>query len=84
VQRTLYTFVYDYPLKDKAVFDHYLPRTLDPLQLLQTAAEDYEKIYERANNDNPYGIWGHDIGDLYFEGVTIHEDIKRVRFIMGS
>lgn len=41
-------------------------------------------MLNRASSNGPYGIWGHDISDLYFEGVNINKKKKIVDFSMGS
>ena len=39
-------------------------------------------MLNRAVSAGPYGIWGHDFGDLYFEGIEI--DGGEISFGMGS
>lgn len=41
-------------------------------------------MLNRSSSDGPYGIWGHDISDLYFECVEIDEATKTVSFGIGS
>jgi len=41
-------------------------------------------MLNRNSTDGPYGIWGHDIGDLYFEGIEINIKQKKVKFWIGS
>jgi hypothetical protein len=41
-------------------------------------------MLNRASSNGPFGIWGHDIGDLYFEGIYIDLDKKVITFGMGS
>lgn len=41
-------------------------------------------MLNRARSPGPYGIWGHDFSDLYFEGVTIDTTKMIVDFNMGS
>ena len=101
VQPGEYTFLYRYPLSTVAKFKHKLGSALDPVMILRTAADDYQRIYReedegmknlspsgiplnRGFSDGPWGIWGHDIGDLYFEGVIIDEKNGTVDFEMGS
>jgi hypothetical protein len=46
-------------------------RNMSAGYMLWTIAKEYERIYaEHAK----YGVWGHDIGDLHFEGFRIEED----------
>lgn len=41
-------------------------------------------MLNRAPSPGPYGIWGHDFSDLYFEGVDINLKNFQVTFSMGS
>lgn len=41
-------------------------------------------MLNRASSHGPYGIWGHHIGDLYFERVTINVLQKTITFGIGS
>ncbi len=41
-------------------------------------------MLNRAATNGPYGIWGHHLDDLYFEGVDFDPVKKVVRFDMGS
>lgn len=41
-------------------------------------------MLNRQFSEGPYGIWGHDFSDLFFEGVNIEEDTKAISFGMGS
>lgn len=41
-------------------------------------------MLNRAPSPGPYGIWGHDFSDLYFEGIEINVASKKVNFNMGS
>lgn len=41
-------------------------------------------MLNRAKSEGPYGIWGHDITDLYFEGVEADFEGKRIEFVIGS
>lgn len=38
----------------------------------------------RKTTAGPFGIWGHDFSDLYFEGIGINISTKAVVFNMGS
>ncbi len=40
--------------------------------------------FNRAQSDGPYGIWGHVMSDLYFEGVDIDMVARRITFSIGS
>jgi len=41
-------------------------------------------MLNRAHSPGPYGIWGHDFSDLYFEGIEINEKAHQITFGMGS
>jgi len=41
-------------------------------------------MLNRARSAGPYGIWGHDFSDLYFEGVRFDLKHFNVKFSMGS
>lgn len=90
-----FKFKYTYPLTNEAIFEHELEPTMSALDILVQARKDYEAIYaaeedpghilgmlNRQKSKGPYGIWGHDFSDLYFEGITING--KTIKFSMGS
>ena len=41
-------------------------------------------LFNRDRSDGKYGIWGHCIEDLFFEGIKINEKKKSVAFYIGS
>lgn len=41
-------------------------------------------VFPSGEKSNPYGIWGHAIGDLAFEGLTVDLDKMIIRFDIGS
>lgn len=41
-------------------------------------------MYNRNTSDGPYGIWGHYMGDLFFEGIYINVDKRLITFCIGS
>lgn len=41
-------------------------------------------MLNRAHSDGPIGIWGHDISDLYFEGINIRRKKMEIDFDIGS
>jgi len=96
-----YTFVYTYPLRQKACFQHPLVGAASAIDILLIAQKDYEYIYaaeekavgdpghipgmlNRQASEGPYGIWGHDFSDLYFESIEIDSVNKVIKFGMGS
>lgn len=42
-----------------------------------------ENLINRNQTDGKYGIWGHDIGDLVFEGIVIYDNAV-IEFYIGS
>lgn len=41
-------------------------------------------MLNRQVSKGPYGIWGHDMSDLYFEGVKVNTKKMTVTFSIGS
>jgi len=41
-------------------------------------------LLNRARSTGSYGIWGHDLSDLYFESVEINPKTKHIEFGIGS
>lgn len=41
-------------------------------------------MLNRNSSSGPFGIWGHYMGDLFFEGIYIDTDKKVICFGMGS
>jgi hypothetical protein len=41
-------------------------------------------MLNRTPSAGPYGIWGHDFNDLYFEGVEVDTEKRTISFGMGS
>ena len=78
-----WTFKYTYPLDSEPEFKHHLTGDTKIHDILVLAAADYKQIYDEPDQDK-YGIWGHTIGDLYFEGVDIDHETKTIEFHMGS
>ena len=95
-----YVFKYTYPLRREATFKHSLqsPTGAEILLLARADYEAiYKKEEEddcdpghvpgmlnRAQSNGPYGIWGHDITDLYFETIHIDTVNKTISFVIGS
>lgn len=71
------------PMTVTRVSDHGGTRTDKEMRLgyfLWMVAKEYERIYAEHEK---YGVWGHAIGDLGFEGVVVHED-GMVDLLIGS
>lgn len=41
-------------------------------------------LLNRALSSGPYGIWGHDIGELHIEKITYHQKNKLITLSIGS
>jgi len=58
-----------------------------PGSFLWTVAQHYKKIYAEAEasekGQKKYGIWGHQLEDLYFEGISFDKK-GNARLLMGS
>lgn len=48
-----------------------------------TPIDERTGLINRNRTDGKYGIWGHDLSDLYFEGLSIHED-GQIEIHIGS
>jgi hypothetical protein len=44
----------------------------------------YKHIYEEAEKENPYGVWGHGIRDLWLETIQIDHEKLTIGLGMGS
>ena len=65
-------FEIDYPLSTKVEVK--IPKAKTIADILVPIADVYKNtIYADADKDNKYGVWGHGISDLYFEGIVIKE-----------
>lgn len=73
-------FEIDYPLETKVEVK--IPKAKNIADILVPIAYVYKNvIYADAEKENKYGVWGHGIGDLYFEGIVINENGKSELFI---
>ena len=78
---------YDYPLSVSVRRSHRRKGGWTRIALARTIRKDYERIYweeDRRPGKGPYGIWGHDIGDLVIEGATYYKRTGIVRLSIGS
>ncbi len=44
----------------------------------------YKNLYNRKKSEGPYGIWGHQLGDLYLESIRYDPKTKIVNLDIGS
>ena len=68
---------FDYPLNNTYRFQIPSPVTVESLAAF--VQDTYHDIY---SEEDKFGIWGHDIGDLVLEGVEIHPG--RIELYIGS
>jgi hypothetical protein len=87
------TIVYDYPLSREVKIAHKQKGGWTRADIARVIREDYERIYrdedsavEPAQHESagPYGIWGHEIGDLVIEAVKYDRESRTVRLGIGS
>ena len=79
-----YRFTYSYPFFITFTADHTLgpESTLD--DVMACATKNYKRIYNEDLEGEGNVIWGYDIDDLFFEGVSIDAELKTVTFEIGS
>lgn len=76
------TIQFDYPLSNEVDFTFKSKNGFTRKKFYECIVKGYKRIYaaeddpghipgmyNRASSEGPYGIWGHDIGDLVVEGV---------------
>lgn len=61
--------VIDYPIKNCVEFEVEYETLHDLVDEIRRA---YHYVYKDVNKNNPFGVWGHDIGDLWIEGIEIY------------
>jgi len=44
----------------------------------------YESLYNRRESNDPYGIWGHYLDDLYLELIRYNPKTRIVNLAIGS
>lgn len=72
----------DYPLETPVLFTIEVGE--EPWSLWDICcafADQYAKIYEKPQR---YGVWGHDITDLWIEGLTYYPEQRLIYALMGS
>jgi hypothetical protein len=65
------TFEIDYPLELEKVKVK-IPKAKSLADVLVPIANAYKNVVYK--DQIKYGIWGHDLEDLFFEGITINDD----------
>jgi len=77
-----YELLIDYPLANPARFNIKTGKNgLNLVALLGKIGKCYEEVY---NEEDRYGIWGHDIGDLSIQGIDVNHVKKTIKLSMGS
>ena len=77
-----YTLLIDYPLDNGFSFPVKVGKQgMGITEILGTIGDAYEKVYAMPNH---FGIWGHGIGDLVLETVTVDHDKKLITLSVGS
>jgi len=69
------TIKFRYPLKGTFEFIFHSEKGFDLDLLIRKIIIGYKKIYRNETSINHYGVFGHDISDLYLEGIN-YEDGK--------
>jgi hypothetical protein len=54
------------------------------LRLVKEIGKSYQKIYKDADTTNPYNVWGHDVGDLVIERISVDYVSKKIKLAVGS
>lgn len=65
-------FKIDYPLDPKKPLEVIIPKAKSIADILVPIARAYKTIIYKY--PETYGVWGHCIEDLYFEGIVIKDD----------
>ena len=73
------TFEIDYPIREKHRIK--IKKVFSLADVLVPLAKEYKHVIYK--DTEKYGVWGHDLGDLFFEGITINDD-GTTELIMGS
>lgn len=87
-----YELTIDYPLSNPATYKIKTGKKgMGLIKLLKAIGKAYERTYAREDRTlkseeegGVYGIWGHDIGDLALEGISINHKTRKIRLDIGS
>lgn len=72
----------DYPLE--VPYELVIPKAICVADIVCAVADAYKNvIYSSDEETNPFGIWGHNIEDLWFERIDILDD-NTVELFIGS
>lgn len=77
-----YTLAIDYPTNKEYIFQIKTGvKGLTEKALIDKIRKTYEKVY---NAPQTYGVWGHDISDLWIESIAVDHKKKTIDLGMGS
>lgn len=71
----------DYPLSVTSSINIEVTENTNVSTIISKIADEYRRIYE---NPKEYGIWGHGLGDLWIEELTLDTDAKKINLYVGS
>jgi hypothetical protein len=78
-KRETIRIVLDYPLEKAVTFTFHNKGGFSLAKIIFLIQKTYRKIYE---NTEKYEVWGHGIGELFLESISINGDLVEVG--MGS
>lgn len=74
----------DYPC-DKSFFPIKTgPNGMGTMALVKEIGKAYQIVYQDADINNPYNVWGHDVGDLVIERISVDFVTKKIKLGIGS
>jgi hypothetical protein len=69
----------------KQIYKEEEESTTIPIMSLKERIQMQNGLINRNKTNGKYGIWGHDIGDLWFEGILYYNsNTKEIKMSMGS
>lgn len=71
----------NYPLSVPSSINIEVTEDTSVSTIISRIADKYRRIYK---NPKEYGIWGHGLGDLWIEGLTLDTDAKKINLYVGS
>lgn len=89
----IFSLVIDYPLDTPATYEIKTGRSGMGLnKLVGEIGKAYKKTYDvedaweetEEDPDPPFGIWGHDLSDLYLEQININYKTNKITLDVGS
>lgn len=78
----IFELIVDYPLDNDAKFQIRTGKSgMGLVKLLQEIGKAYSHVY---NNEEKYGVYGHDIYDLALEGIRVDMKKQTIKLDVGS